>query len=156
MTVTSLTNQIGFIMLTLEIVATLDDKTVRTLSKSADETTRSLSFQVIAQRAEAKVALNKALEAEAISFAKQSHFELSNGSLVTLPILAMMAYSSLPTKAKSGINETTGKPWEIEATPALMEEQGEAWDTLRKIQRGIVADGGKLSLTKEGLRQLIG
>lgn len=143
-------------MLTIDIVSTLDDATVRTLSKSADENVRSISFQVIANRAEAKQALALALNAEAIAYSQQTLFTLESGATVTLPILAMMAYSSLPTKAKSGINETTGKEWAIEATPALNEEQGEAWDVLRKIQKGKVAQGEKLALTKEGLRALIG
>jgi hypothetical protein len=143
-------------MLTLEIVSSLDDLTVKALSKSADDNTRSLSIQVIAARAEAKKSLAEALNAEAIAYSNQSRFELPDGSLVTLSKLAMVALSTLPTKAKSGINEKTGKEWSIEETPALLAEQGEAWDALRKIQQGKVAQGETFSLATKDLRALLG
>jgi endonuclease/exonuclease/phosphatase (EEP) superfamily protein YafD len=143
-------------MLTIEIVSSLDDATVRTLSKSADESVRNISFQVIADRAEAKANLAKALNAEAIAYSKQTHFEFADGSLMTLSKVAMVALNTLATKAKSGVNEKTGNAWAIEETPALLAEQGEAWDVLRKVQQGKVASGEKFSLATKDLRALLG
>jgi hypothetical protein len=143
-------------LLTIEIVSSLDDATVKTLSKSQDEQTRNISFQVIAERAEAKASFAKAQNAEAIAYSKQTHFEFADGSLMTLSKVAMVALNTLATKAKAGVNEKTGTVWAIEETPALLAEQGEAWDVLRKIQKGKVANGEKFSLATKDLRALLG
>lgn len=136
-------------VITPELLFNLDAQTVKLLSKSPDSAVREMSFNEIARRAtEGK--------AEAIAFSNSTFFEFSDGSLMSLSKVAFIAYSSIPTKAKSGINDKTGKEWSVEETPLALAEQGEAWDILRKVQEGFVAQGKTLALTTAGLRALIG
>jgi hypothetical protein len=94
----------------------------------------------------------RANSAADVAYSNQSTFDF-NGEQVSLKTIALIAYSNLASEAdKTWTNTKTGKVITKEGTPALYAYQSPAWDILRRVQAGKVAQGLEFSLEWKDLR----
>jgi hypothetical protein len=81
---------------------------------------------------------DQARYAEAIEFANLEFYTLADGSTVTKQVIFMSLYSKV---VKASDNNPVSQSM---------------WDIARRIQQGYKAQGVKLNLTSEGLREVLG
>lgn len=91
-----------------------------------------------------------------IDFSNQESFEIAGIGSLSLYGLALLAYSSLDKEeTKSGVNKKTGVAYTVVGTPKLYALKSPAWDALRRIQAGKVAQGLEFPLDGTSLRALL-
>lgn len=137
------------LVITQDMLATMNEAQLRLFEAFGGE-----HKQLVLDFRANKEAIERARAAEDIAFSNQKTFVIG-GVELPLTFVALTAYNSLASEGKSGVSPS-GKPWAQTATPALLKLQSEAWETLKRVQKGKVAQGETFNLSAEGLRKVLG